>query len=151
MTSDPVDASSSTPLVEDLCMTGDPDMDSQHQRIFQALQRLDESLHGPFPLETLGARLKQLETLSLDHFRAEELFMEQAQYPLFQIHRAEHEFILDRCHDVLDQFSAPDSPPLTQLAEALAALFAQHIQKVDMDYATFLEAEREAACPPSGS
>ena len=77
-------------------------MDTQHLRIFQALQRLDESLRGRFPLETLGARLKQLEAFTLEHFRDEEALMEQSHYPLFLPHRAEQEMILDRCHAIVE-------------------------------------------------
>jgi hemerythrin len=107
--------------------------------IFQALLRLDESLRGPFPLETLGARLQQLEDHILEHFRDEEILMERTQYPLLLPHRAEHEVMVERCRQVVGQFASPDSPPLSDLSEAFIALFLRHIREVDMDYATFIE------------
>jgi hemerythrin len=129
---------------EGLRRTGDPDLDGQHLRILQALQRLDESLRGPFPLVTLAARLKQLDEFVLEHFRDEETRLEQAGYPLLAPHRAEHEVLVERCHRVLDQFSSPDSRPLTSLPEALISMFLLHIAEVDMDYAPFLESARQA-------
>jgi methyl-accepting chemotaxis protein len=127
---------------EDLCSTGNPDMDNQHLRIFQALLRLDESLRGPFPLATLGARLQQLEDHLLEHFRDEEALMEKTHYPLLLPHKAEHELMVERCRQVVGQFASPDSPPLTDLSEAFIALFLRHIREVDMDYANFIEREQ---------
>jgi len=128
---------------EGLRRTGDADMDGQHLRILQALQRLDESLRGPFPLATLSARLTQLEDFVLEHFRDEEALLEQAGYPLLAPHRAEHEVLVERCHRLMDQFSSPHSPPLTSLPEAFISMFLRHIAEVDMDYAPCLERERE--------
>jgi hemerythrin-like metal-binding protein len=145
MLCDQADPTSTGSALEGMSRIGHQEMDSQHLKIFQALQRLGESLRGPFPLETLGARLKQLETLTLDHFREEEELMEQAHYPLLLSHRAEHEFLVERCHGLLDQFSSPGSPPLDQLAEALSVPFARHVQEVDMDYVKFIERKKEEA------
>jgi hypothetical protein len=58
MGDDPYDSSPSLVALASASL-GHGEMDNQHQRIFQVLVRLDESLRGPFPLETLGARLKQ--------------------------------------------------------------------------------------------
>lgn len=141
MVPEPIHASSSATPSGALRRTGDPDMDRQHMHILQALERLHESLLGPFPLENLGARLRQLETLTMEHFRDEELLMEQWHYSLLASHRAEHELIVDRCHQLLDQYGSPDSPPLEQLPQALIALFTHHIETVDMDYAAMLQAQ----------
>jgi hemerythrin-like metal-binding protein len=118
-------------------------MDNQHLRILVGLQRFAESLRGPFPLQTLGARLKQLETLVLDHFQDEEAMLQRIQYPHLAAHQAEHESLIELCHELLDQFSSPESPPLVELPERLLVLFDRHIQGVDMDYAHFLAAQAE--------
>jgi len=114
-------------------------MDNQHQRIHQTLLRLVESMRGPFPLETLGARLRLLETMAKDHFRAEESLMKEVRYPHLLPHRAEHGVMEERFHDLLDQYGSPDSPPLPGLGEAMSAMFLHHIETVDLDYAAFLE------------
>jgi len=138
-TYDMADPGSPASSLETLFQTGNQDMDRQHGRIFMALQRLDESLRGPQPLETLGARLRLLETFTLEHFHDEESLMEKAGYSMLLAHRAEHEFIIERCHGLLEQFSSPDSPPLTSLAENLLDQFNRHIREVDMDFVAFLE------------
>jgi len=74
-----VDSADPSPFVEaaaEAQSTGQPDMDRQHQRLLLVLQRMDESLRGPFPLATLGARIKQLEELAQEHFREEEAMLE---------------------------------------------------------------------------
>jgi hemerythrin len=139
MTENQADANPSGYAREGLSQVGDPELDAQHLRILQALERLDESLRGPFPLATLGARLKQLEDYVLEHFRDEEARLELAGYPLLLPHRAEHEVLVERCRGLIDQFSSPDSPPLATLAEMFATIFLAHIREVDTDYAAFLE------------
>ena len=148
--SEPVELNPSAFSREGLRPTGDPDLDAQHLRILQALQRLEESLCGPFPLATLGARLAQLEDMVLEHFRDEEARLEAAGYPLLVPHRAEHEVLVERCHQIMGTYTGPDSPPLASMPEAFVAIFQQHIQDVDADYAAWLERERAALADADG-
>ena len=127
-----------SPDLPDPCRIGVAEMDHQHLRILNAIQRLQESLQGPYPLATLDARLKQLESLTLEHFQDEEMLMERQGYPHVPAHRSEHENIIEFCHNLLKQYGSPDSPPLVRLAEELRTVFFRHIQGVDMDYARFL-------------
>lgn len=137
---DPLDdGTPSVPPTSNPYLTGAPVMDAEHLRLFGALERLEESLHGPHPLETLGERLMQLEALTLEHFRNEEDFLASQGYPHLDLHRAEHQGIIDRCRDLLEDFIGPDSPPLFNLAIRLKILFFRHIEQVDRDYAAFLE------------
>ena len=122
--------------------TGDPVMDGEHLRLLTALERLEESLLGPHGLETLGDRLLHLETLTLEHFRNEEDLMARRRYPHLDLHRAEHQVVIEHCRGLLGQFSSPDSPPLASLAVRLKEVFLHHIETVDRDYAAFLEWER---------
>ena len=134
----PAVPSPSDPAPGQLRSTGDAAMDAQHLRIFQALKGLEASLGKPFALETLGARLRYLEGLVLDHFREEEAFLAAIGYPNLMPHQVEHEVILGRCHDLLGEFSSPSSPPLEQLPRELMTVLQHHIESVDLDYATFL-------------
>jgi methyl-accepting chemotaxis protein len=156
MTSESAEADPAVPLPAAPYRTGAAARDAEHLRIFTALQRLEESLGGPFPLETLGPRLKQLEELLLDHFRHEEAFLAEAGYPLLGAHKVEHEVALDRCHALLDRFSQPGSPPLVRLARQFQAALLRHIGTVDRDYADFLglggrnqERDEDAQLPAS--
>ena len=150
MPCEPADPSAPGIAGMDLPRTGEPEMDNQHLRILMALQRLEESLRGPFPLETLAARLKQLEDLILDHFRAEEALLERSGYPHLLAHRADHEVLIEQGHELLDRFSSPDSPPLFHLAQELAALLFRHVEGVDRDYAAFLSREGQLPTSPAG-
>jgi hemerythrin len=134
----PDDNPSSQP-VPDFCRTGEPEMDAEHLRLLTALQRLEESLLGPHGLETLSDRLLHLQGMTLEHFRNEEDLMARVQYPHLDLHRAEHELLIGQCRSLLEQFTAPDSPPLVDLARRLRELVLFHIQTVDRDYASFLE------------
>lgn len=147
---DPTDSSAAGTAGVELPRTGEPEMDNQHLRILMALQRLEESLRGPFPLETLAARLKQLEDLILDHFRAEEALLERSRYPHLLAHRADHEVLIEQGHELLDRFSSPDSPPLVQLPQELVGLLLRHVQGVDLDYAAFLAQEGLLPTPLAG-
>ena len=129
----------SAPLADSPLRTGNPTMDDQHQQIFRTIRSLLQSLQGPFPMETLGARLKQIESLAFEHFRDEEGLMELSRYPMLAVHRAEHELIVDRCHDGIARFAQPGSKPLGVMLEEFVAMFEYHIQKIDMDFVTYLK------------
>jgi hemerythrin-like metal-binding protein len=89
-------------------------------------------------MDTLGARLKQIETLAFEHFRDEEGLMELSHYPLLGVHRAEHELIVERCHEGFARFAQPGSMPLSVMLEGFLVMFEYHIQKIDMDFVTYL-------------
>lgn len=119
-------------------------MDYQHLMIFMAFLRLEESLRGHSPLDTLAPRLKQLETLVLSHFSDEEAVMAAGGYPHLWLHRLEHEKVQEKCADLLKEFGQPDSPPLTGFADALVQMFLHHVQVVDLDYDEFLNTRKLA-------
>ena len=136
-----VDSAESSPFADaatESRWTGQPEMDRQHQRMLLALQRMDESLRGPLPLATLGARLNQLMEMTLEHFREEEAMLQAAGYPHLAFHRAEHGMMEERFHALIAEFASPDSPPLTALCEAFLAMYLHHLDTVDLDYADFL-------------
>jgi len=146
---DPADSSPFAAAAAEAQSTGQPDMDRQHQRLLLVLQRMDESLRGPFPLATLGARIKQLEELAQEHFREEEAMLEAVGYPHLGFHRDEHLRMEERFHELIAEFARPDSPPLTSLCEVFLAMFVHHLETVDLDYAGFLQQlEPEAASRP---
>jgi methyl-accepting chemotaxis protein len=151
MTNPDRDAALDPASAPDSYRTGEPEMDGEHLRLFTALQRLDESLRGPHGLETLGARLRQLEDMLVEHYRNEEDLMERVQYPHLELHRTEHEMMTEHCRGLLETFIGPDSPPLEDLAGRLMELMRHHIQTVDRDYAAYLEREGFTAGPLGGS
>jgi len=124
---------------------GIPQLDQQHRRIMQALVRLDECLHRTYPKSALEDRIHQLRILTTDHFRDEEELMAQAGYPHLGPHRAEHEVLLIRCHEMLEFFGSPGAPPSRRLAETLAEVFMNHIENVDREYAEYMAQARAQA------
>ena len=146
---DPAESSPFAEAVAEPPTTGHADMDHQHQRLLLVLQRMDETLRGPFPLATLGARIKQLEELAQEHFREEEAMLEAVGYPHLAFHRDEHLRMEERFHELIAEFASPDSPPLTALCETFLTMFLHHLDTVDLDYAGFLQQlEPEAASRP---
>jgi hemerythrin-like metal-binding protein len=126
-------------------------MDNQHMVIFQAFLRLEESLRGHAPLDNLGARLNQLETMVLNHFSDEEAAMAAAGYPHLWLHRVEHEKLLEKCTELVREFSQPGAPPLTGFSGALVQMFLHHVQVVDFDYDEFMNRTRDLPFAPDGA
>jgi hemerythrin-like metal-binding protein len=129
-------ASSST---DALFRTGNQILDDQHLQILRNIRSLIQSMGGPFPLDTLEARLSQIEALAFDHFRDEEGLMELSRYPNLPVHRAEHELIVERYHDMAIRYAEPGSKPLTTMLEECLEIFDYHIQKIDMDFVNYLK------------
>ena len=125
--------------LEALFRTGHQALDEQHLQIVRTIRALMQSLEGPFAMETLGPRMNQIQALAFEHFRDEEDLMEISHYPHVAVHRAEHELIVERCHEVFARYAQLGSQSLVTMLEELTALFAQHIQRIDMDFVNYLE------------
>lgn len=124
---------------DDLRPTGQVRMDIQHRRILQAMGLLVASLDTPFPEESLEIRVRRVRDLAREHFAEEEGLMEASGYPFLEAHRADHEVLRDRCEDLLAGHGSTYSAPLPALCGTITELFRRHVERVDSDYAAFLE------------
>ena len=80
-----------TPKLE----TGIAIIDSQHKRLVDIINELDEARKAGRSNEVLGAMLEELVEYTFTHFRVEEKLMENHQYEQLDEHRGEHRIFTD--------------------------------------------------------
>ncbi len=70
--------------------TGMPDVDTQHRKLIELANRLNESMQRGDGRGAIGAVLDELIQYTAFHFEFEEKMMKEARYPGFAAHQGEH-------------------------------------------------------------
>jgi len=125
------------PLLEwsDSLALGQNAMDATHREFVDLLNRLGEATDADL-LERLDAFAVHTEA----HFRQEEAWMEQTQFPPLACHRGEHENILELVREVRRRVAGGELHFGRTLAAALAEWFPLHAGSMDTMLAQFIAA-----------
>ncbi len=122
--------------------TGIPVIDSQHRRIVDYMNQLQDSIAADD--ESLVQEvLNDLVDYTVSHFSFEEHLQEQAQYPNFEAHKKTHEEFAKRIHDYQDRFQNGEDIAETLLSE-LRDWLINHIKHEDADYVGAAKARIDA-------
>ena len=87
---------------------GDPEIDNQHQELFQLVSMLDHAIttHSP---EELGDIIKFLEHYVETHFKEEEDLMIAHNYEEYDLHKSEHENFKEIVKQLREDYDAKHS------------------------------------------
>ncbi len=116
--------------------TGIDLIDAQHKALFEAINQFAVAVEGGRTEQGIAESLDFLATYTLDHFEAEERFMENMGFPGLAPHRAEHQRLLIRVR-VLQGRLAQHIPVAREVAALLAGWLKHHISEMDMAYVAF--------------
>ena len=93
--------------------TGDFLIDSQHQYLFQIINRLHDSMLQGHGRDVLNQTLNELVKYTIEHFHDEERIMRQNHYPRYAEHKQKHDELTQQVkalqikqHQHKDQFLA---------------------------------------------
>ncbi|NQU57590.1 MAG: hemerythrin family protein [Rhodospirillales bacterium] len=78
-------------------------IDDEHNYINHLLEKLDANQDGPHAPELVGGVLADLHDHTIHHFRCEEKLMEVAGYPGIEEHAQDHQKLVMRIDDLLEQ------------------------------------------------
>jgi hemerythrin len=114
-------------------------LDEQHKRLFDLLHRTETlSRTGGDSAGTL-LLLRELVDYSDYHFRTEDAYMIDNNYPLFLSHRKEHGQYLFQMNEILTRFENQD-PALPDAIHAfLSEWWRRHVMESDMRYARYFK------------
>ncbi len=118
--------------------TGVPVIDSQHRRIVDYINELQDAIAGN-DRQIVQEVLDDLVDYTVSHFAFEEHLQEQAQYPAFELHKKMHDEFASRIHGYRVRFHAGEDIA-GQLLSDLREWLVRHIQNED---AAFVGAARE--------
>ena len=121
-------------------LTGHPEVDAQHARILEELERLRAA--GPSGITVLIAFLHQHVR---SHFAYEELLMDEAGYPDAERHTAQHrEYVntVARLQEQLDR-DLGTAESLDAIIATVESWVVDHVMRADHKLASFLRAHQQ--------
>ena len=120
--------------------TGIGSIDSQHQALFQALNKLADSFKAGTPKEQVKDSLDFLVKYTAEHFQTEERYMRDMDYPGLGPHVALHAELMEKAH-ALQAKHLQGTPTTMEVTIFLADWLKHHINAVDMEYVAFARAK----------
>ncbi|MBN8706885.1 MAG: bacteriohemerythrin [Bacteroidetes bacterium] len=113
--------------------TGIQEIDSQHKRIVDYVNQLDEAIAVNKTNERIGVILDDLIDYTYSHFIFEETLMEQAGYPMIDPHKKLHEAFRNRVQSLKTRFDRGEDVALIVRSE-LKVWLTNHIKGDDVFY-----------------
>lgn len=131
--------------------TGIREIDAQHQRLFQAINRMEAAYQAGTEEAEAQESLAFLARYTLEHFETEEALMREVGYPMLAFHQKEHADLMDKILAMKARLDAGFHVPLdaadfaAHVANFAADWLAHHINEADMGYVQFVKDRPEAA------
>ncbi len=118
-------------------------IDKDHRNLFELIDTLDRALQRQLSNDKIAKALTGLIQYTEGHFAREEKVMERYGYPGISKHRAQHRNLELLVHAIFNVFNDdPDSIDPKKLMKFLNHWLVDHIIKVDMLYAQYIEKKR---------
>ena len=106
-------------------------MDDEHREMIDLINNTYEKLKSDADADQVEEHLGEiLSTISM-HFALEERIMQNAGYGEFQAHKDDHEVLLDRLRDLMDDYYDDPASGGSRLEQGLSDWFAKHFSTFD--------------------
>ncbi len=113
-------------------------IDDEHNLIDQLLKKLETDQDGPLAPELTGEVLADLYDHTFNHFNYEEELMRVTGFPGIQEHRREHQEIISRLNDLLEQSSTQSGQSLGHdIIEIINNGIIRHTDNLDRGFHTW--------------
>src|SRR5947209_19048251 len=99
--------------------------------------------------EVIGKAINHLFSYTALHFQHEESLMQEAAYPRFPEHKAQHDTLAQRVQDLRRRFAAGEAGVGDDLVALLKDWLVQHIQGTDKRFGEYLATLNAAAGNPA--
>jgi hemerythrin len=113
--------------------TNVPVCDTQHQTIFDMVNKLHDSAAGG-DRASIGKQLDALIDYVVMHFQTEEKMMQEKGYAGYEAHKAEHDKLVATCADLQKKFHAGEAVVNQDTTRFVRDWLVNHIPKVDKPY-----------------
>ena len=116
---------------------GHPEIDQQHQRLFELVNHFDDVLKMGLQ-EELPLIVDDLRALSEVHFRFEEELIQRSGFPQVAEHRKMHDELLDQVRMMRASLAVGGHVSHKAVVRFLADWLQNHILREDMEYKPYL-------------
>lgn len=131
---------------EDAFTVGNEVIDQQHKELIGIINQLIDDPEAGYTSETISDLLTQATRYAVEHFRAEEAYMEEIRYPSLAVHRQEHKnFLIKITNATMHVMEKKEGP--TDLLFFFKTWFVHHILYSDMKYKRYLDERRGVKNP----
>ncbi|NTW85307.1 MAG: hemerythrin family protein [Holophagaceae bacterium] len=123
--------------------TGIAVIDAQHQRLFEAINRMEEAFKVGTQEDEAKESLAFLARYTKEHFDTEEAFMRELAYPMLAFHQEEHAALVAKIQVLQRKVDEDLTIPAhmadfaAHMANFAADWLAHHINEADMGYVQF--------------
>ncbi len=116
---------------------GNKNIDKDHKKLIEVFNDLVDLIALNKSREEFAKILSKMTDYSLEHFRKEEAYMEQFNYPELKEHREYHNDYTLKVAMYNFNFLGPGSPDPKEIIEFLGKWWRNHILNIDRQYENF--------------
>lgn len=120
---------------------GIPEIDSQHQYFLSLIRNTYELRNLNLPEKILDSNIDLILFYANYHFSSEEHFMKICNYPDFEVHKQEHQDILENLFIKANEIHDKDNN-FDDFIEFLVSWFVNHTTVVDQDFAKYAKTKK---------
>ncbi len=119
---------------------GDARIDSQHQELFRRINAFGEALWEGAGTKSLTDHLIFLEDYVVSHFASEESVMKENGYPLYPVHKEEHDRFIEDVASLRKKLAVGDlsSSVAADAFDRTCVWTRNHVKKMDRELGRFL-------------
>ncbi len=114
------------------------ELDNQHKRLFLIINRLIDIRKKKAEPETILEVLRELIDYSDRHFKAEDQYMSENNYPLIKAHLDEHAKYFDKMEKFVEDYGKASKTLSDGILKFLAGWWVNHISRSDVEYAKYI-------------
>lgn len=114
------------------------EIDDDHQKLVDLFNILNRSVEDKVDPDYIEAVLDELLTCTIWHFKHEERLMIKYSYKGYQVHKAEHQDLIESAIELQRKFKQEGKSLSTEDIEFLEHWLSGHILSTDMDLGSYL-------------
>ena len=118
-----------------------PEIDEDHQAIFQLGSSLYQSLAGGALLNAVEAGLRELIDHTMSHFAREERMMRSRRYPMYAWHKGQHDTVRGKLGELEKSIQNGDREAVLPALDYLTAWLQTHTAVSDRMMGAFLRTQ----------
>jgi len=118
-------------------LTHVPEMDNQHRRLVELLNKVDEVVKAGGIERAMVVLATGLKNFVDTHFEAEEKFMESIGFPKLESHKKIHEAFRKQVYEYVESLKEGDIDAFNEALSVTWSWLFNHIGTVDKEYGIF--------------
>ena len=114
------------------------ELDQQHQKLIAMINDLDDAIKGEHGYDVALRIIVRMKDYSEFHFRSEEMYFEQCNYPGTEAHVEEHQAFITKVESFENDFINGSLTLKKDVLSFLQEWLIKHILNTDFAYSSFL-------------